>query len=245
MNVTPKKVHVRSTPSCYLCKNQFSAKHLTNIFRKDDSLLTKINVLCGINIREDGPVKTICRNCRTKLNKYWEFRSECIAKEQESGNNENTLVTKRGIFSPNQNQPNKKIHIDDESSTKKKLMFEKETVITTPDIFQEINKNCEFVCTRIKNKSVLHNHTFNGMGDFSFEQIFKELQTRNPVLIKIFDAITAKNGAVDDSVQVKYALVYAILMNARWHELTLLQRVIAILAIEGGCSTKVSIINLS
>ena len=247
---TPKKLHIRSSETfCCLCKNQYSAKYLIYVYRKD-GLLEKINTLNSNLIKEDEQVqrKNICRNCLSKINNFWEFRLKCITKDKE-WDKENIIVTKRGIFSPNQQQPNKKIHTDNyESSTntKKKLLFIKKTTVTPPkadyNIFQEISNNCEYVCTRIKNKSVLHNHTYNGMGNFSFDQIFQELQTKNPVLIELFDAVTGKNGAVDNSTQVKYAVVYAILMNLRWHELSLFQRVISIIAIEGGCTTKVSML---
>ena len=88
-------------------------------------------------------------------------------------------------------------------------------------------------------KSVLHSHNFDGMANFSCAKIVQEIQVHNPLLLRIFDSVTNKS-ITDKSMESKYAIVYAILMNARWHELTYLQRIISLLAIEGGCSTEVS-----
>ena len=68
-----------------------------------------------------------------------------------------------------------------------------------------------------------------------------------PFLIDIMNAVSGKNGATDcitenTDLQVKYSFVYSILMNERWHELSVLKRVNTLLVIEGGCTKQVRII---
>ena len=73
------------------------------------------------------------------------------------------------------------------------------------------------------------------------------MERNTPFLIDIMNAVSGKNGATDcitenTDLQVKYSFVYSILMNERWHELSVLKRVNTLLVIEGGCTKQVRII---
>ena len=283
---TPKKVHVRhkatTTNICRLCRESYRSDRLSSLMNED--LDKKLFALTGIHISHDDhpSLLKVCRNCKNKLNKFWEFRLRTITKEKEA--NKETIVTKRGILtSPSHQNLTKKLHTEvinnpsynvyDHSgegpysgeepytynneealhtadpststkSTRKRIPFEKTEIPTANNIFLQIENGCEKLLKRKgKEKSYLHNHSFEGMANFDFTPIFEELQKENPYLIECFNAVTGKNASIDNNLKNKYALIYGILMNARWHEFSLVQRVIAVLAIEGGCSTKVSFCN--
>ena len=63
-----------------------------------------------------------------------------------------------------------------------------------------------------------------------------------PFFIEIMNAVSGKNLGMENTeldVCVKFCFLYSVLMNERWHELSLLKRVNTILIIEGGCTNKV------
>ena len=63
-----------------------------------------------------------------------------------------------------------------------------------------------------------------------------------PFFIEIMNAVSRKNLGMENTehdVRVKFCFLYSVLMNERWHELSLLKRVNTILIIEGGCTKKV------
>lgn len=252
MAAAPTRSHIRTTltqninSTCRLCKESKSSKHLYNVLKKkgvEKHLQQKIYILCGVSINEcDSLSHAVCRNCELRISKFWEFPSSCMQKENEQ--HKENLVTKRCITSsPFVKQEAKRLNYDQGCS--KQLDFtsnETEMRINeTENMLQLIAKNCRKLCTKKDLKSTLHNHTFDGMLSFSYSNIYDELKEKLPMLIKIFDAITGKNVEEVESLKIKYSFVYAILMNCRWHELSVLQRFHTILAIEGGCSKKVRI----
>jgi cytochrome c oxidase subunit IV len=65
------------------------------------------------------------------------------------------------------------------------------------------------------------------------------MATNIPFLVDIFNAVSGKNGLVEIATRVKCGFVYSVLMNERWHELSLVKRVNTVLVIEGGCTKQV------
>ena len=113
-------------------------------------------------------------------------------------------------------------------------------------ITEEISSACQKQCRR-SDGSVLYGNTYESLKNFSFDGVWKEMERNIPFLIDIMNAVSGKNGATDcitenTDLQVKYSFVNSILMNERWHELSVLKRVNTLLVIEGGCTKQVRII---
>ena len=134
-------------------------------------------------------------------------------------------------------------------------------IITTycPSVETAIKRNmldkCKLssdaLCKRSTSESsVLYssNEQYNVMSDFNIDKIWVELKTHQPFLIDALNAISGKECDIDktaDDVKVKYCFIYSIVMNIRWHEFSLLQRIITVLLIEGGCGKQVSFFCIS
>jgi hypothetical protein len=73
----------------------------------------------------------------------------------------------------------------------------------------------------------------------SCKGLCNEMATNILFLVDIFNAVSGKNGLVEIATRVKYGFVYSVLMNERWHELSLVKRVNTVLVIEGGCTKQV------
>lgn len=112
-------------------------------------------------------------------------------------------------------------------------------------ILHKCKMSCDALCKRNSESSVLYasDVNFNAMKNFSIEKIWLEMKTCHPFLIDLLNAMTGKEEDIcniTNEVKVKYCMVYSILMNIRWHELSLFQRINTILLIEGGCGKQVS-----
>ena len=88
-------------------------------------------------------------------------------------------------------------------------------------------------------KSVLNDHTFQGMSDFRYQQVWNEALTHQPFLIDVLSAISKQNGAephlLKDEVKQRLSFIYSMLMIFRWNYNSLWHRVITVLLTEGGC----------
>jgi hypothetical protein len=87
---------------------------------------------------------------------------------------------------------------------------------------------------------------FEAMKNFNIDKVWLEMKTTQPFLIDLMNATTGNNVHIDKTSQeakLKYCFIYSILMNMRWHELSLFQRINTVLLIEGGCGKQV--INLT
>ena len=107
----------------------------------------------------------------------------------------------------------------------------------------EISSSCKQLCKR-SHSSVLYGNTYESLKEFEFDKVWNEMATNVPFLKNIFNSVSGKNGAIEisqDQLKVKYDFIYSILMNERWHELSLLKRVHTVLVIEGGCTKQVRI----
>lgn len=119
-----------------------------------------------------------------------------------------------------------------------------------PNVFGEIKRkitdnimaSCEKLCHR-NNGSILHagrQDPYGMMINFSFEKLWEEMETNIPYVIAVLNAVTGvERDKAKQCVQAKYGFLYSILMNVRWHELSLIQRLNTLCLIEGGCSKQV------
>ena len=103
-------------------------------------------------------------------------------------------------------------------------------------IKDEIAAACQTLCRR-SDGSVLYSNrnSFETLKEFDFDRVWTEMKSN-------VNAVSGKNLGMENTeldVRVKFCFLYSVLMNERWHELSLLKRVNTILIIEGGCTKKV------
>ena len=109
-------------------------------------------------------------------------------------------------------------------------------------ILKDVDASCHGLCKK-DNLSQLKNTDFDHMAQLNFDDIFNEIKNNSPFIIDMFNSVTGKCCSIEDTphnLKVKYSFIYSILMNERWHALSLVQRVNTVLITEGGCSKKVS-----
>ena len=109
-------------------------------------------------------------------------------------------------------------------------------------ILKEVDKSCKSLCKRNENSSMLLDNSYKGLAEFSFDLLWTELLGNHRFLVDLLNSVSGKNHKACDTpkdLQTKYCFIYSVLMNARWHELSLVQRVNTVLIIEGGCSKQV------
>ena len=107
-------------------------------------------------------------------------------------------------------------------------------------ITDDVSSSCKNLCKR-SNGSVLFGTKYQCLLEFDFDLLWNEMTTNIPFLVDIFKAVSGKNGITESATRVKYGFVYSVLMNERWHELSLMKRVNIVLVIEGGCTKQVFI----
>ena len=74
------------------------------------------------------------------------------------------------------------------------------------------------------------------------DKLWQEIVNHHPFLIDIFNTVTGTTTDIEETTEdlkLKYCFLYSVLMNCRWHELSLMQRINTFLIIEGGCSKQV------
>ena len=109
-------------------------------------------------------------------------------------------------------------------------------------ICSQISDSCKALCKRKGTTSVLLSTSYQDLSEFRTEKVWQELLQNHPFLVDVFNAIAGNNchsNETPEQLKLKYCLMYSILMQNRWHELSLLQRVNTVLLIEGGCSKQV------
>ena len=111
---------------------------------------------------------------------------------------------------------------------------------TLQDTLNDLWKSCDKLAKR-KNSSLLLNHSYEGLRDFNFVELWEEIQINHPLFINVMKVMCIKNiqDDISEEIKIKICFIYSILMQTRWHELSLLQRTNTVLLIEGGCSKKV------
>lgn len=114
-------------------------------------------------------------------------------------------------------------------------------------ITDNIKVSCKNLCHR-NNGSVLHAGRQNPYGmmiNFSFAKLWEEMETNIPYVIEVLNAITGvERDKAKQDLQAKYGFLYSVLMNVRWHELSLVQRLNTLCLIEGGCSKQVQFLRV-
>ena len=110
-------------------------------------------------------------------------------------------------------------------------------------IKDEIAAACQTLCRR-SDGSVLYSNrnSFETLKEFDFDRVWTEMKSNVPFFIEIMNAVSGKNLGMENTeldVRVKFCFLYSVLVNERWHELSLLKRGNTVLIIEGGCTKKV------
>ena len=102
---------------------------------------------------------------------------------------------------------------------------------------RDISIKCDALC-RESNGSLLYGPTYQQLESFDPKEIWNEMIVNVPQAIAVFDAISGKDSD-NEGIQLKYVFIYSILMMLRWSKLSIFQRVLTSLMIEGGCSKMV------
>ena len=95
-------------------------------------------------------------------------------------------------------------------------------ILIQDKIIGKLKKSCEKVCKR-QSPSILYNKNFEQMAKIDMEKVWLEMKNSHPLLIDVFNAVSGKDDAHDTS-KTRYCFIYAILMQLKWHELSLFQR---------------------
>ena len=149
--------------------------------------------------------------------------------------------------SPIAETPIKRTHTFIDAQVKKTLDF---STFPSPNSLQleRLIEATKALCKR-KDGSIWHNHLYQSLEEFDNDAIWKEMITHIPFFMEVLNTITVGNQVtsqnlsdIPKSLRIKFVTIYCILMNERWHELSLFQRVTSVLMIEGGCTKEVSII---
>lgn len=105
-------------------------------------------------------------------------------------------------------------------------------------IIPHIEKECSMLCWR-QQPSELRKNDFPNMSTFTWDKLTNEMVSRCPVLLHIL--LTAMGYSKDNINEIapRLSLCYAILMQSRNHELTLVQRLNTILMTNGNAKKQV------
>ena len=104
-------------------------------------------------------------------------------------------------------------------------------------ISEEVSTACKKLCRR-SDGSVLYGNNYESLKEFNFDSVWDEMERNIPFVITLMNNVAGKDSITAD-LRVKYSFLYSILISERWHELSLLKRVMTVLVIEGGCTKKV------
>lgn len=106
-------------------------------------------------------------------------------------------------------------------------------------LIMQLDKDCTDLCLRSK-PSILRKNKFPGMSTFDWKLIIEEIKSRCPILLKVFVTVMGKMSTEKlDQFIAPLCTCYAIMMQKRNHELSLVQRVNTVLLAEGNASKKV------
>ncbi|CAH3172522.1 unnamed protein product, partial [Porites lobata] len=97
-------------------------------------------------------------------------------------------------------------------------------------IKDEIAAACQTLCRR-SDGSVLYSNSnsFETLKGFDFDRVWTEMKSIVPFFIEIMNAVSGKNLGMENTeldVRVKFCFLYSVVMNERWHELSLKPTVI-------------------
>jgi hypothetical protein len=105
-------------------------------------------------------------------------------------------------------------------------------------IISQVEKECSMLCWR-QQPSELRKNDFPSMSTFTWDKLTDEMVSRCPLLLDIL--LTAMGYSKDniDEIVPRLSLCYAILLQSRNHELTLVQRLNTILMTNGNAKKQV------
>ena len=108
---------------------------------------------------------------------------------------------------------------------------------TLENLLIGLDNSCMMLCNR-KTPSTLYEKDFEHLKTFSIQPIWDEMK-KHPLLIDVLKTVSGSTGKIEQPLKLKFTLIYSILMQQRWHELSLFQRVNTVQVIKGKCSKEV------
>ena len=224
MSQTPEKVYGPKPEVSVLCRLCGSDKDKTMLKIFSDKgikkkLSEKIYTVAGITVKTTDAISLlICRKCENFLNKVMQFRH---------------TVYENNNFQRRQQSVKRLLPLEEEPARRV------EEIDNVKIVTQELQSSCEKLCHKT-NGSYLYGHKYSDLEGFSFENVWEELLTKHPSLVRIMQAV-AKVDDIKESTKIQFSVCYAILMKIRWQHLSLFQRVMTVMMIEGGAAKEVII----
>ena len=234
------------------------------------NLEEKIQQCCGgvvISV-DDKYEKSICTKCEKFINKIYFFHKRCkeVAAKSEvlvnkrcSKSSPSKKSHKRLKFSPiDPGISDLTAQVDVENSPYLQILMNAEEkspsscatflMSSCPNIIQNVKSHilsgieskAAHLCCRKEGRSLLYEKDYNDLTSLDFELIFNEFSQNFPFVCQMLQVMSSKKKDLSEDGIPKMCMIYSMLLNSRWHELSRLKRVITILLIEGGCSKKVS-----
>lgn len=111
-------------------------------------------------------------------------------------------------------------------------------VTATEIVLTHVDRECSMLCWR-QQPSELRNNDFPNMNTFSWEKLTNEMANRCPVLLDVLLTAMGYSKENIDKIAPRLSMCYAILMQTRNHELTLVQRLNTILMTNGNAKKQV------
>ena len=109
-------------------------------------------------------------------------------------------------------------------------------------LLKELQQQCANLCAR-SNPSVLRKNDFSGMTEFDWQNLVLEMSSRCPLVFHVVRTVmNCYSKEITNEIAPKFGLCYAIMMQTRNHELSLVQRLNTILLTEGNAKKKVTIL---
>ena len=167
---------------------------------------------------------------------------KCLQYGTESNRTEITVNIKMPITAKDSGSVSLHHHMlkEQQPNILEKNINEKEHI---DKLIYHIQNSCKHLCQRA-NGSILLNKDYDELLEFNHNIIWNEIVENHQFFIKFMLAMSGQDldiHSVESPIKIKINFIYSILMNTRWHELSLFQRVNTVLLMEGGCSKQVCI----
>lgn len=110
---------------------------------------------------------------------------------------------------------------------------------------EEVDEQCRDLCVRRHGKhgpSILHvsrKDTKPSLENFTWLSVIKEMKTRAPDLLDFIATVSVPVIKEEGNQVLPVCVTYAVMMHARWRELSLLQKVITFILGAGHSTSKV------
>jgi hypothetical protein len=113
-------------------------------------------------------------------------------------------------------------------------------------ILKKIDQQCKDICVRKGRTSVLfaRNCTPEYLQQFNWAKLLKEMKEKVPDLLDVLTTVAVpKLRDTDQSQITTVCSVYGLLMNKRWHELSLVPKMVSVILGVGHATKKVRYVN--